>query len=313
MPQVPATEVSEGSQQQLEAQESMQANVLDKIKGGDVFKDVVKDIPGTQPEEPKKEQPEEDQAQEEEVQEEVQDDITDEEVIPKSKVQARFDQMTATIKRLEQRISEKDVPAAPTDDIQRQLDAMSEDSLEEALIQTRIAKEESRDDKSKLSELVKLERRLEKTIATVPQKFVQNQVKEFNSAAQRLASEGELTDDNYSAILKIAKEDIYEKYPKLAKSVDGQAMALELAVAHYKQLNKSSAVKVDTQNLKGQLNTLKKKTTLDTKNVKSGGQQVNLDKLRANAQTGTMKDKERFAHSDPRFKIDAMIPDYLKG
>ncbi len=189
---------------------------------------------------------------------------------------------------------------------------MSEDTLEDSLTQVRVAKEKARDDEAKLLELVKLERRIEKTIVQAPQRFVQNQVKEFNNTVQRLAGDGEITDANYSKILETAK-GIYDKYPKMQKAVDGQAMALELAVEHYKSLGKVSSVKVETQNLKGQINNLKKKTALDTKAVKGGSQSINLDKLRSNATTGTMKDKEKFAQNDPRFKIDAMIPDYMKG
>lgn len=314
MPQIPATEVtSEGSQQQLEAQESMQANVLDKIKGGDVFKDVVKDLPNegqeTEPH-PGRKAPDsqgEEQTQEEQ-QEESQDD---EEVVPKSKIQPRFDRLESEIKMLRQRLVEKEAEK-PVDDTQRQLDSMNEDQLEDTLTQVRLAKEKARDDDNKLLELVKLERRVEKSIAQAPQKFVSNQVTQFNKAAERLTIDGDITNDNSQRVLEIAK-DIYGKYPKLQSQVDGQAMALELAVSHYKELSRASNGKVETQNLKGQINTLKKKTTLDTKNIKGGGTQVNLEKLRNNAMNGTMRDKEKFAHNDPRFKFDAMIPDYLKG
>lgn len=316
MPQIESTEVStEEVKQQVESQESLHTNVLDKIKSGDVFKTLEQDLTPKEKYQPKQEEAQQSQEQEEEQaqeegqqQEEAQED---EEVIPKSKVQARFDHLTATIKRLEQRVAEKET-AAPVDDIQRQLDAMDENTLEDSLTQVRLAKEKSREDDTKLLELVKLERRIEKTIATAPQKFVQNQVKEANETVKRLVGEGEVTNENYPKVLEIAKA-IYDKYPKMQKTIDGQSMAIELAVEHYKQISKSSSVKVDTQNLKGQINTLKKKTALDTKAVKSGGQNVNLDKLRANAYTGSMKDKERFAQNDPRFKIDAMIPDFLKG
>lgn len=318
MPEIePTQQTTEELQQQTESQESLQNSVLDKIKGGDLMKSLDEDFSARATEEEpvrsekqpiQKQGQEEEQSQEEQTQEESQEE---EEVIPKSKVQARFDQLTSTVKRLEQKLAEKE-NAPPVDDVQRQLDAMSEDSLEDSLTQVRIAKEKARDDESKLMELVKLERRIEKTIATAPQKFVNNQVSEANRTVERLVGEGEVTNDNYPKVLEIAKT-IYQKYPKMQKQVDGQAMAIELAVEHYKQLSKTSSVKVDTQNLKGQLNTLKRKTALDTKSVKSGGQNVNLDKLRSNALNGTMKDKEKFAHNDPRFKIDAMIPDFLKG
>lgn len=318
MPQVPATEqTSEGSQQQLDAQESMQSNVLEQIKGGNVFKSLTDDIPveedtvkDTEPRGNAKpiQDEEQEQVEEEQTQEESQDD---EEVIPKSKVQPRFDQMTARIKRLEQELeSQKSAP--PVDDIQRQLDGMDENTLEETLTQVRVAKEQARTDPAKLTDLVKLERRIEKTIAIAPQKFVQNQVAEANKTLNRLMSEGEVTDANSSKVLEIAKS-IYDRYPKMQKALDGQAMAVELAVEHYKALGKVTSVKADTQNLKGQINNLKKRTALDTKSVKGGGEKVNLDKLRSNAMNGSMKDKERFAHNDPRFLIDKMIPDYMKG
>ena len=320
MPQVPATEhTSEESQQQLENQETLEANVLDKIKSGDVFKSF--DLPGDEAKKPEvqgseshkvteeEEQVPEEQAQEEE-QPEVQDDI-EEDVIPKSKIQPRFDQMTARIKILEQKLAEKEA-SAPVDDVQRQLDQMTEENLEDALIQTRIAKEESREDKTKLAELVKLERRIEKQIAVAPKKFAESQVSQANKVISRLSGEGEITNDNYAKVLEVAK-GIYERYPKMQKTVDGQAMAIELAVDHVKTLGKTTSTKSDNQNLKVQLNNLKKRTSLDTKNIKGGSDKVNLDKLRNTAMTGTMRDKERFAHSDPRFKIDAMIPDHLKG
>ncbi len=313
MPEVEPTQQSnEEVQQQNDSQESLNSSVLEKIKSGDVFKAIDKDF--SQKEEPKPEvetpSQEEEKTQEEEVQEETQED---EEVVPKSKIQPRIDQLTARLKAQQAEIdSLKTQSIMPKDEIQAQLDAMSEDSLEDSLTQVRVAKEKARDDEAKLLELVKLERRIEKTIVQAPQRFVQNQVKEFNNTVQRLANDGEITDTNYSKILETAK-GIYDKYPKMQKAVDGQAMALELAVEHYKAIGKTSIVKTETNNLKGQINTLKKKTALDTKNVKGGGQNVNLDKLRNNAYTGSMKDKEKFAQNDPRFKIDAMIPDYMKG
>lgn len=315
MPIVQPTEVtSEGSKQQLDNQEALQANVLDKIKGGNVFKSLdLPDDPSVEKQDPPDEiqTQEEEQTQEEQTQEESQEE-TNEEVIPKSKVQARFDQLTAQNRRLEQKLADLEKSSAPTDDIQRQLDAMTEDNLEDTLIQTRVAKEQSRTDPAKLAELVKLERRIEKTIATAPVKFATNQVNEANRTVERLVSEGEVTNENYPKVLEIAK-NIYQKYPKMQKQVDGQAMAIELAVEHYKSIGKATTTTATTQNLKGQINNLKKKTALDTKNVKGGGDKVNLDKLRANAMNGSMRDKEKFFHSDPRVKIDAMIPDYMKG
>lgn len=329
MPQVEPTVVSqEEAQKQTETQESLQNNVLDKIKSGNVFKNLAEDLPSQEIDAPAQEaentdrpeprgnakpiqDEESEQTQEPEQQEESQED--EEEVVPKSKIQPRIDQLTARLKAQEAEIAQlRQKSSEPVDDIQRQLDSMNEDTLEDTLTQVRVAKEKARDDDAKLLELVKLERRIEKQIAVAPQKFVQSQVSEANKTIDRLVSEGSVTNENYSEILKIAK-DIYQRYPKMQKALDGQAMAVELAVEHSKALGKVNSVAANTQNLKGQINNLKKKTALDTKAVKSGGEKVNLDRLRSNAMTGSMKDKERFAQNDSRFKIDAMIPDFLKG
>lgn len=321
MPQVNPTEItSEESQKQLNAQESLQNNVLNKIKGGDVFKSL--DLPSDEEQrhqqqreeetEPEAEQTEEAQSQEDS-QSTTEDEGEEEEVIPKSKIQPRIDQLTAQIKQLQQKLSDREATTqAPVDETQRKLDAMSENDLEDTLATVRLQKERSRDDEAKLLELIRLERQIEKTIVTAPQKFVSNQVQEFNRTAERLAAEGEINEANSAKVVEIAKS-IYQRYPKMQKAVDGQAMALELAVEHYKALGKVTSGNTNNQNLKAQVNTLKKKTLLDTKSLKSGGDKVALDKLRTNAMTGSMKDKERFAHSDPRFKFDAMIPDHLKG
>lgn len=312
MPQIDPTQTTtEESQKQLDAQESLHSSAMDKIKGGDVFKSLAADLPGAEApaEEVQEETQEQEQTEEETTQEETQE--TDEEVIPKSKIQPRIDHLTARAKAAEAEV-ERLKAKEPVDDTQRQLDEMSEGELEDTLAQVRLQKEKVRDNDQELLKAIKLERQIEKSIATAPQKFSAKQVQEANNTIQRLASEGELSNANYSKVVEIAK-GIYERYPKMQKSVDGQSMAIELAVEHYKALGKVSSVNATTQNLKAQNNTLKKKTMLDTKQIKSGGEKITLDKLRSAAMTGSMRDKEKFAHSDPRFKIDAMIPDHLKG
>ncbi len=301
MPQVPSTQenVTEESQKQLDSQRSMESNLLDKIKGGDVFKSI--ELPA---EEQQQEQSEEEVQQEETEQEQLEtaeEESADEEVVPKSKIQPRIDKLTAEREN-----------APPADDTQRKLDGMSENELEDVLTNVRLAKEKARDNDAELLQLVKLERQVEKTITTAPQKFVQRQIAEFNKMAEKIASEGDLNEAAIPKVLEIAK-GIYQQYPKLQNNIDGQAMALELAANHYRELNKFSANKPIVQNLKGQINNLKKKTSLDTKVLKTGSDKINLDTLRNNAMTGTMRDKERFIQNDNRFKIDAMIPDHLKG
>jgi hypothetical protein len=116
-------------------------------------------------------------------------------------------------------------------------------------------------------------------------------------------------------IKKIAAE-LYQETPELQKSVMGQAQALNLAYRHYREISRlgsnKGAKSEEVQRLKSQVNTLKKKTSLDTKVIKGNMDSTRLADLQHKAMTGNTRDKNRFIRDDPRFNIDAMIPPEYK-
>jgi len=89
---------------------------------------------------------------------------------------------------------------------------------------------------------------------------------------------------------------------------------LGFAVDHYKVLQKHHSGKTREKELKRANTNLKRKTALDTGKLKCGSDKVMVDKLRKKAfRGGTVQDKEALVLHDPRFNIDALIPDEYKG
>ena len=65
--------------------------------------------------------------------------------------------------------------------------------------------------------------------------------------------------------------------------------------------------------MKRDINTLKRKTALDTGGVKAKvSQDAEVKKLRANAKGGTDADKRNLIKNDPAFGIDSLIPPEYK-
>lgn len=261
-------------------------------------------------EEAAEEEQEEEQAQEEEVEDE------NETMVPKSKVQARIDRLTAENKRLKalaenKAINKANEEAASVDDQTKQLRAMTpaeidalKDQVEDAKFEAYAAK-----DTKKLGELRTLAKKIDDTIRTGPARFAQAQTVAYNRKADELAQGVPLKELEVAApkIVAMARE-IYQRYPKLQQDVEGQAIALEIAADRYKELSKYSLQKTSVNNLKSQVNTLKKKTSLATNQSKSTGDSDVVQNLRKQASGGTTRDKLNLVKSDPRFNVDAMIP-----
>lgn len=269
-----------------------------------------------------KKQEEEPSAEEEENQEEANNDAEeveqeeDEEVIPKSKVQKRFDEMTAKNKYLEQQIEELKSASKvqPKDEITKQLEEMTTEQLKAAKLEVRKAQIKSQDDDSKLNELLALEDKIDSAMSNAPKNFERAQISAYEKMATKIAASGEIKDMDAAApkILELAKS-IYGQYPLLQKDINGQATALELAANHYKALNSAPGDKTKETELKRQNNNLKRKVTLDTKSGKSSVDQVKLDSLKKAAIGGNMRQKVDLVKSHPMFNVDAMIPDEFKG
>lgn len=239
----------------------------------------------------------------------------DEEVIPKSKVQKRFDELTAKLKFQERQIEELRLAKTPEtkDEISKQLETMTQEQLKAAKLEVRKAQIKSQDDDAKLNELLALEDRIDNALNDAPKNFVKAQVDAYERKAKQIIESGEIKDLEKAGpeIMKLAAE-IYSEYPLLQKDIKGQATALELAVKHYKAISSTPGDKNKETDLKRQVNNLKRKTTLDTKVVKGNMDKSKLDTLRKNAIGGTMRQKVALVKSHPMFNVDAMIPDEFK-
>lgn len=307
MPLEEIEQTPEQAQENQKQYQEKQAKTFEKIMDNEVFKSI------SIPEEPvsteKGEKVEQETTEEEgeEPQEEVEAEEEQEELVPKSKIQPRIDSLTAQIKALKEQINQQ---PKQTDAVEEQLSKMNESELEDTLIQVRIAKEKAREDDATLAKLVKLERQVEKSIAQAPQKFVNKQTQHYQEAVRELLEDPELpqNEDTGKKLLEVAR-GIYQRYPKLQGIEEGQALALKLAAEHFKETSKFSGDKTELKGLQRQVNTLKKKTSLDTKVLKATTDTSRIQKLRDNASGGTLKDKLLLVKEDPRFNIDAMIPE----
>jgi hypothetical protein len=320
---MPVTEnkaTEEQKQQDQQSQDTAYEKAKSKIFESDVFKSL--DLPSEVTQEPEEEtkpeeeeQPEEPDVVEETLKQAEETEETDEEVIPKSKVQKRFDELTAKIKYLESQAEDRARLAEPKDDVARKLENMSTEELKQARIQARMAQLEYKDDKGRLSQLLDLEARIEDAIHDAPARFQSRQVGEYNKAVERIADQAttdgiDLSKES-SRIREIAL-DIYQSTPEFQASIQGQAKALHLAYKHFKEINTLTKGKQEVSRLKSQVNTFKKKTSLDSKTVKSNFDRTAIEEMRKKASHGTLQDKTNLIKNDPRFNLDAMIPDEYK-
>lgn len=329
--------------QEQNHQEQLQKSVLDSLKDTQVMSDVIKSLdlspepevkqevpvkktairkepepqPEPEPEIDSQEEQESEVEQEQDSQQQSDDEQEleeEEEVIPKSKVQRRFDELTARLKAQQQELEElKNSRVEPKDEITKQLEGMSIDQLKAAKLEVRKAQIKAQNDDNRLNELLDLEDKIDSVITNAPKNFAKQQLEAFQKKASQIASSGEIKDmdKNAPAILKIANE-IYNQYSILQKDVNGQATALELAVKHFKAINSVPGDRSKETELKRQVNNLKRKTTLDTKSVKINADKAKLDSLKKAAMGGTMQQKVSLVRSHPAFNVDSMIPDEFK-
>jgi len=243
---------------------------------------------------------------EEETDEEASEDS--EEAIPKSKVQKRFDEMTSQMKRMQAELekfrSEKPAPAKDSDEVA--LEKMSEGELKTLKRQVRLEQVKNSSDESKVAQLMDLEEKIDNTIRTAPQRFQASQVENFNRAVEETASSLEGFDKVKGEIFKHAKA-IYDSAPELHASPKGQERAWRFAVDHYQALSKLSEGKSTKSELERQVNTLKKKISVDT-STKKGTQQADSDAtLKRKAIYGTDADKARFLRT--RINTKSLVSD----
>lgn len=264
---------------------------------------------------PKKKEKEESEEEEEESKEQVTEDSeepqeseeasedSEEDLIPKSKVQERFAELTreknllkAELKKLREDMESRS-SSKEDSDIQR-LEAMNEDQLKALKRQVKAEQMTAvqSQDRVKLNELMDLEDKIDSVASNAPKKFATSQINHFNSAVSDTASDPDIANFKEAGpkIFKKAQE-IFAKSESLKKSVYGQAEAWSLAVEHYKEVSKLSDGKSKNVEAERKFNTLKKKVSVDSGVQQKGTEQAETDrKVYQKAKHGTEDDKLNF-------------------
>lgn len=236
----------------------------------------------------------------------------DEELIPKSTFQKRLDEMTREKRALElrlKRLEEQQTQRQPTkdEDIVK-LEQMSESELVSLKKQTRIAQLKNASDDAMVTKLMELEDKIDSVRMTAPQRLAQNQVQKFNEAVAISAPEIQNFDKAQKDIFQLAKQ-IYDTTPELHTTVSGQASAWNLAVSHYKLMQEAHVGKTKVAELDRQVNTLKKKVSIDGVSKKAVDEPDSDAKLFKRAKNGEMKDKLEFFRK--RLGTDAQVDSFM--
>lgn len=256
------------------------------------------------PKKPEEEEEEvEDSVEEEQPEAEESEEIEEEEdLIPKSKVQKRIDELTREkkelsnrLRKLEQMAEEK---APKPDDETSRLEAMSDDQLKTLKRQVKLEQMTAvqSQDRAKLTELMELEDKIDSVASNAPKRFNDSQIRHFNSAVNDSTTDPDIKDFKSAGpeIFKKAQE-IYAKSSSLKTSVYGQAEAWNLAVEHYKEVSKLSEGKSKNVETERKFNSLKKKVSVDAGTQKSAEQNAEAErKVYQKAKHGTEDDKLNF-------------------
>lgn len=226
----------------------------------------------------------------------------------KSKVQKRIDELNRQIKQRDaelNRLKSKTETDSPSDPDMAKLEKMEESQLKDLKKKVALATRREQDD-AKAAELFELEEKIDRAIANAPKRFQGQQTERFYDAVAATDLDASVKE----TIFQTAK-NIFSKSQSMQKSINGQAEAWQLAVDHYKELSKLSAGKSKTEDLERKLNTLKKKTSLDTA-VQKGNSKVSEEaKLYNKAKSGNDSDKVNFFKN--KLNTDSLIPDEYRG
>jgi len=272
---------------------------------------------GKEPEEEKEEETEEQEETEEseESDEQPETDEDDEDLIPKSKVQERFNELTRQNRDLQARLQkmeegQKKAEEETRDEDEKKLQAMSEEELRVLKRQVRLAQVKNSSDDTQLAKLIDLEEKIDRSISSAPQRFTATQEAKFFEEVKASSSEIENFDKVGKEIHSYAKT-IFSSSPELQKSVTGQARAWRLAMEHYKEVSKLSSGKSKEKDLERKVNTLKRKVSIDTPSEKGSEQDNSMNKSFKKAKYGSVDDKAEFIRK--RLNTDSLVEAELRA
>lgn len=272
-------------------------------------------LPAEQPEEEVEEQEEVVESEDEQEQVEGNEEESaeeqeeeDEDLIPKSKVDKRFQSLTAQNKALEAKINalEKQATVGKSPEVVK-LEKMSENELETLIDQIEDAKFQAitDGDRDKYNELSSLGKNANKVLREAPKRFVEQQESLTRATASQIIEDLELQ-NNVEAQNEIlaGANHIYSTTPVLHSKPEGYSQALNLSAQHWQKISKLSAGKSKARSkatkLKRDVNNLKRKTSLDGKIMKGdiGKKHTGSLKKKALSKDANFNDKLNFAKSD---------------
>lgn len=222
-------------------------------------------------------------------------------------VQKRIDELTREKKQLEARLKKLEArhePQESKDPDLEKLQKMSVDELKET--RKKVLKAQRTADEATLDQLFDLEEKVNKAIESAPVRFQSQQVERFNEV---LASTTDLSDKELEVVFGHAK-NIFSRTPSFQSSIDGQAEAWQLAVEHYREMNKLTVGKSKVNELERKVNELKKKTSLDSAVQKGNSKISDEAKMFNRARNGSESDKEAFIRK--RLNTDALVPEEFR-
>ncbi len=260
---------------------------------------------------------EEDEEEEEEVVVEEKEDSEkkeeDEEVIPRSKYEKLRERTEKRIASLTAKVKEAESLKATPTSRKDKLEAMSNKELKQ-LKRDAFKEAKKTDDPQKEDEYLDLMDEVEEVLRTAPTRFQNKQVKAYEETVEEIILDPQNDDIDFKkeseSIKKIASS-IYSKHSDLHKIETGQAMALQFAIEHYREIRQLSRGKAKEANLKRKNTDLKRKTSLDSnKSTNAPKNNTKLKKLfKKGKESWRREDKEAFFNE---YIGDAAIEDYIK-
>jgi len=243
---------------------------------------------------------------------EEEEEETEEEVIPVSKHKKRIDALTAKNKILEEQLNEAKAKSSSEGTRKDKLENMSQQELKQ-LKQNARSEWKRTDDPEREAQLDELMDEIDDVMSSVPKRFQQKQEKAFNQAVQEIITDPkneEIDFDKEGVEIRKIAEQVYSSYPDLKSLEKGQALALKMAVDHYKATREVSKIKSKEGDLKRQNTNLKRKTALDSSAVKGNAKRANLKELREKAKRGDYLDKENYLTEI--LDVDRYLPPELR-
>jgi hypothetical protein len=291
------SEDKQAVQTAVEEQRELEDKFLKQITGKEDTEKKEEEKPSKEEEKEENEEPseaEETKADETETEEEQETEAEEEEK-PDS-AQRRINELTAEKRRLESEINKlkATAPSGETDPDMARLSKMNQEQLKNLKREVMIAWK-SEEDPGKSARLLELGEKVDEAIQTLPKRFYQSQLSNYLEAVKATSEEfGEkFTKDSQKKIFDKANI-IFEKYPALQKSEDGQAIAWNQAVDWFKEVSSFGKTRVKSVELERENNKLKKKISIDSAVSKGAQKSSENERLFQKAKSGDKRAEIEF-------------------